>query len=148
MHGRALTWQGVSYTSFEKASALTASDGDQHIAADHPAVATSALAAKPSLPTLGTEGDDFILGTGGDDILRGGGGNDVFVGGTGNDTIDGGGVNHVELPGKPSDCSAHKKPDGSYQVSSASEGRDVLHHVDAIHFQGSAEWLPIDPLPT
>ncbi|GJD56374.1 VCBS domain-containing protein [Methylobacterium dankookense] len=162
--GKAITWQGVTYTSFESAKTtveaakvLVAQAGDDHIGSPATSLAVSASASKAapgaqaaSAGTLfvGTDGDDFILGTDGADVMRGGAGNDHFVGGKGNDTIDGGAGHDVaKFAGKPADYTFLKDPDGTLHVSSAAEGQDVLHNVEAVFFHGSAETVPVDHLP-
>ncbi|MEE7475978.1 VCBS domain-containing protein [Methylobacterium hispanicum] len=156
--GKALTWQGVNYTGFETARAtvepagvLAADPGDGHIGsvASVAAVKSGIVGQPTAAGTLfvGTEKDDFIVGTDGADVMRGGAGDDRFVGGKGDDAIEGGaGRDVAEFAGKASDYTFLKDADGTLHVTSAAEGRDVLHDVEAVFFHGSGETVTVDHL--
>ena len=137
--GRALTWQGVTYTAFETAKVM--------IGGAAPAGLTLQNAASGAT-VAGTAGDDFIVGTDHADRLSGGAGNDHFDGGKGDDVIDGGaGRDVVELSGKPADYAFARDDSGGLHVTGPLAGHDILYNVEEILFHGSNETIGVDHLP-
>ncbi len=146
--GRAVTWHGVTYTTFETAKAIVepvavivANAGDGHIQGIAASAMATGMARAVTLDTAtfyGTDGDDFILGNGGDNILEPRGGNDTVDGGQGYDVL--------RLSGNAADYSFVKEADGTILMSSALEGHDVLHNVEAVWFHDSAHPTAIDHL--
>ncbi len=125
--GRALNWQGNSYTAFEVAKVtLTAPESSLlRTAASTAGVLTQATAAGTTI--TGSSGDDFIAGTARADMVEGGAGRDTFA-----------------LSGKPADYRFARNADGSFDVTSAADGHDVLRHVEDVFFHGTNETVPID----
>lgn len=154
-----MTLAGVTYTAFESAKVtlespankmLVATAGDAHIGdtGSNTLASLSASAKTEGNLLTGTDGDDFITGTNAADHILAGAGNDRIVGGKGNDIIDGGaGHDIVEMTGKVTDYTFLKDADGTIHASSAAEGQDILHNVEALYFAGSAEMVPVDHVP-
>ncbi|CZT36845.1 VCBS domain-containing protein [Rhizobium sp. 9140] len=146
--GRAVTWHGVTYTTFETAKAsiepvavIAVAAGDGHIQGLAASAMSTGMAKAVTLDTAtfyGTDGDDFILGNAGDNILESRGGNDTVDGAQGYDVL--------RLSGNAADYSFVKEADGSILMTSAHDGHDVLHNVEAVWFHDSAQPTAIDHL--
>ena len=83
----------------------------------------------------GDAGADSLLGGAGDDYLGGEAGNDTLNGGAGSDTLNGGdGVDIVIYSSTRAASTILHNADGSYSVSNAAEGSDILGDVEFIQF--------------
>ena len=85
----------------------------------------------------GTDGDDEMMMEG----------SAVFMGSAGNDMIMGSAeaYNQVDYAGAPADYVFYKNDDGSITVIKPN-GTDTLTYIDAIWFNGSAEWMGMGDL--
>ncbi|NRB31966.1 MAG: calcium-binding protein [Rhizobiaceae bacterium] len=88
-----------------------------------------------------------MQGTDGDDEMMMMEGSAVFMGSAGNDMIMGSAeaYNQVDYAGAPADYVFYKNDDGSITVIKPN-GTDTLTYIDAIWFNGSAEWMGMGDL--
>ncbi|MEN9865985.1 MAG: hypothetical protein RL748_1575, partial [Pseudomonadota bacterium] len=97
-------------------------------------------------------GNDFLSGNAFDNRLEGGSGNDTLSGGGGNDGLLGGSGNDILYGGDGSDVALYagnaanytvsfNAATGSWNVSSAAEGSDILHGVEFLQFGDQRQTL-------
>nr|WP_295237951.1 hypothetical protein [uncultured Brevundimonas sp.] len=129
------------------------------------ASALSAAAAVPNIGDLaqgrpwlyGSESADTLTGSGSGSVISGYGGSDTFVASAGNDLIFGsydymssGRVdqNLYVASGARSDYHFSVSADGSLHVLDLRgiDGLDVMYGIDAIYFDGDAQWVATDSL--
>jgi serralysin len=94
---------------------------------------------------IGGGGNDFLSGNAFDNRLEGGSGNDTLNGGGGNDVLQGGSGNDMLYGGDGSDVALYagnaanysvsfNATTGSWSVSSAAEGSDILNGIEFLQF--------------
>ena len=85
----------------------------------------------------GTSGNDTLAGTDFADVVEAGDGDDVIEGSAGDDTIFGGaGNDQVTYGGSAADVTVTENQDGTYTITSAAFGTDLLSGIETLHFSG------------
>lgn len=93
---------------------------------------------------VGDVTNDHIIGGAGNDTITGGKGGDILNGGAGNDTLDGGDdgtdalghklIDVAQYAGAASAYTIVKNSNGSFTVSSTTEGADTLNNIEGLQF--------------
>ncbi|WP_425070179.1 putative Ig domain-containing protein [Roseibium sp.] len=85
----------------------------------------------------GTSGNDTLAGTDFADVVEAGDGDDVIEGSAGDDTIFGGaGNDQVTYGGSAADVTVTENQDGTYTITSAAFGTDLLSGIETLYFSG------------
>ena len=146
------------FASFDNASALNnvtltqlslgGRNGAFSAAADLNEIGSPGAIVANALLLIGTPGNDNLVGGDSSELINSAAGNDTIAGGAGNDSIDGGAGSDVAVfDGTRAAATITRQGPGSWTVSTAKGGTDLLQNVELLQFSdgqyGSAYSLQI-----